>query len=143
MSVLDGMCLLLAEAGVGAYSPGVKLPTDATPIAVGGMPAGNGPAYAVTTYAGGPEPDSRNGWEFPRMQVRVRHRDPLAALDLDRAAYDALQFKPGGPGPRTLPGDLWELQDCHALQSEAQPLGIDSNGRWEYVRNYQLECRPA
>jgi len=111
-----------------------------TPITVGATPPENGPAVTLNTYPGGPPPDTRNGWEYPRLQVRVRSADPFGALDLDRAVFDALQAAPGAY-PVALTG--WHLQDCYALQSEAQPLGVDANGRHEYVRNYQLECWPT
>lgn len=142
MSAVDGMCRILAAAGVGAYSPTAALPAGQTPITVGTFPPGDGAAVCVTTYPGGPEPDSRNGWEFPRLQVKVRDADPLAALELDRLAFTALQFTPDGVRPQTLAGGEW-LQDCHALQSEAQPLGVDDNGRHLFTRNYQLTVQPA
>jgi hypothetical protein len=97
------------------------------------MPASGDKAVTLNTYPGGPEPDSRNGWEYPRLQVRVRAKNPLDALDLDRQCYLALQGLSGD-----LPGTGLVLQDCYALQSEAQPLGADTNGRHEFVRNYQL-----
>lgn len=136
-AVVDGIGRLLAAGGVGAYSPDAALPAGQTPIAVGDMPPEADTALALNTYPGGGEPDSLNGWEYPRMQVRVRARDPLEALDLDRAAFDVLQAA-AGKYPAVLPGGTWLLQDCYALQSEAQPLGVDANGRHEYVRNYQL-----
>lgn len=142
-AVVDGIAQTLATAGVGDYATDRVLNPELTPITVAAWPSTDGAAIVVTTYSGGPEPDSRNGWEFPRLQVKVRHTDPLAALALDRACFDALQFTPGGNVPRNLPGDLWFLQDCHALQSEAQPLGQDTNGRHEYVRNYQLTVEPV
>lgn len=144
MSVIDGIARLLAAAGVGTYDPDNPISAGQTPITVGAMPSSDGPAVCVTTYAGGPEPDTRNGDEYPRLQVRVRHANPLTALDLDRSAYEALRFTTGGPNtPGVLPGaDPWWLQDCYALQSEAQPMGVDANGRHEYARNYQLTCRP-
>lgn len=136
-ALVDAMATLLATGGVGAYSPTAALPAGQTPITVGDMPPDPDTAVTVNTYPGGPEPDSLNAWEFPRMQVRVRARNPLEALDLDRAAYDVLQAT-AGKYPTALPGGEWLLQDCYALQSEAQPLGVDANGRHEYVRNYQL-----
>lgn len=144
MSIVDGIARELAAAGIGVYDPDNPIPANQTPISVGVMPASKGAAVVVTTYAGGPEPDSRNGDEYPRLQVRVRHKDPLQALALERSAYEALQFRAGGARPRELPGaDPWWLQDCYALQSEAQPMGVDANGRHEYARNYQLTCRPG
>lgn len=138
--IVDGLCRVLAGEGVGDYATDRALDPDMVPITVGAPPASDGAAVTLTTYSGGPEPDSRNGWEYPRLQVRVRDADPLAALDLDRQCFDALQAL----GTQTLPPDAgWWLQDCYALQSEAQPLGQDDNGRHEFVRNYQLTCWPA
>lgn len=142
-AAVEGIALALSAAGVGDYATDRVLDPAKVPITIALWPDSDGPAIVVTTYPGGPEPDSRNGWEFPRLQVKVRHVDPLQALALDRACFDVLQFLPDGPRPRWLPGDAWFLQDCHALQSEAQPLGQDANGRSEYVRNYQLEVHPA
>lgn len=144
MSVVDGIARDLSAKGVGAYAPpGQVLPAGQTPITIGVMPATGKAAVTVTTYPGGPEPDSRNGDEYPRLQVKVRAANPIEAMNLDRSAYEALQFTTDGPNrPRELVGGWW-LQDCYALQSEAQPLGVDANGRHEYVRNYQLTCWPA
>lgn len=143
-TVVEGIALLLAAAGVGDYATDRVLHSNLVPITVASYPDSKGPAIVVTTYPGGPEPDTRNGWEYPRLQVKVRHVDPLEALALDRACFNALQFVAAGAvGPRWLPGDAWWLQDCHALQSEAQPLGQDSNERSEFVRNYQLTCWPS
>lgn len=136
--LVDGMCQLLADDGVGAYSTTEALPAGQVPITVADSPPDGDQAVTVTTYAGGPEPDSRNGWEYPRLQVRVRATDPLAALDLDRACFASLQAR-----QQLLPGGSWWLQDCYALQSEAQPLGADDNGRHEFVRNYQLTTELA
>jgi hypothetical protein len=127
---------LAAQISTWDYTTTGALDPDKTPVVIAGSPDEPDTVVVVTTYPGGPEPDTRNGWEFPRLQVRVRAVDPLAALELDRAAYDVLQAAPG-TYPVTLPNGQ-TVQDCYALQSEAQPLGQDANGRWEFVRNYQL-----
>jgi hypothetical protein len=138
-SIVDGIAELIAAEGWGDYSTTEVLDPDLVPITVGVSPPTAGPAVTLTVYPG-PEPDSRNGWENPRLQVRVRHADVLAALALDRQVYDALQTA----GGQVLPGDgTWFLQDCYALQSEPQQLGVDGNGRVEYVRNWQLSTEPA
>lgn len=138
-TVVAGMAAFLAAGTGWTYDPAAAIPANATPLGVASLPEGFDTATAVTTYPGGPEPDVVNGWEYPRMQVRVRAVNPLDALELDRAAFDVLQ----GAGDVTLPGGVWFLQDCYALQSEAQPLGQDANGRWEFVRNYQLSTELA
>lgn len=137
MSIVAGIGLLLAAEGVGDYAEDRPLDPEQVPIVVAVSPPDPARVVVLNTYPGGPEPDSRNGWEYPRLQVRVRGLTPTEALDLDRSTFDVLQ---------TAAGDLgngWMLQDCYALQSEAEPLGQDESGRHEYVRNYQLSCEPA
>lgn len=143
-TVVEGIALLLVAAGVGDYATDRVLSAELTPITIATSPESPGDSITLTTYSGGPEPDTRNGWEYPRLQVRVRSANALDALALDRACFNALQFIAGSAvGPRWLPGDSWFLNDCYALQSEAQPLGQDANGRSEFVRNYQLTVFPS
>lgn len=131
---------ILHDAAVGVYSPNTPILANAVPISISGFTSTHARGIVVTTYAGGTPPDSRDGDEFPRLQVRVRAESPLDGLDLERAAWLALQFRVGGPVPRVV-GDWW-VQDIHAIQSEAEPLGRDDSGRWEFVRNYQLHLNP-
>jgi hypothetical protein len=160
-TLLDGMARMLAQTvntlvlaeddPQWSYSPDAALPAGKVPVTIAGAPAGDpaggGAAVTLATYGSGPEPNTRDGIEYPRMQVRVRHENPLVGLYLDRMAYDALasvlqafgqsvtvELPPAKPDQP----DRWNLTDCYALQSEAQPLGRDESGRWEYVRNYQL-----
>lgn len=132
--LIDGLARMVAAAGVGEYDPVGWLPGVLPPITIGAMPPTPDLAITLTTYPGGPEPDSRNGWEYPRLQVRIRGANALEALTLERTLFDVLQT----PGSQVLPGGEWFLQDCYALQSEAAPMGVDANGRHEYARNYQL-----
>lgn len=135
-TLLERLGATLATATSWKFSTTTAMPAGVQ-IHLGGTPETPDDVVCMTTYPGGPEPDSRNGWEYPRLQVRVRSKNPLTALDLDQTAFAALQFTPGGPAPRDIGGG-WFLQDCYALQSEAEPFGQDAAGRWEYARNYQL-----
>ena len=132
-NVIDGLARKLAAADVGWYSTTEAIPHDVVPISVAGMPGTKGAAIGLYPYPGPESPDSRNGWEYPRMQVRVRHSDPLAAQQILRDVFDVLQ----GIGPEVLE-DGTVLQDCHALESGVLPMGQDANGRHEYTHNYQL-----
>ena len=132
-NVIEGLAQRLDAAGVGWYSTTEAIPDDVVPISVAGMPGTKGAAIGLYPYPGPESPDSRNGWEYPRMQVRARHADALAAQALLREVFNVLQ----GIGPETLP-DGTELQDCHALESGPLPMGQDANGRHEYTHNYQL-----
>jgi hypothetical protein len=136
-AVVDDIGRLLAAEVTGwDYATNRALDPAKTPVCVAGSPEEPDAAVVVNTYPGGPEPDSREGDEYPRLQVRVRATDPLVALVLDQSAYDVLQAAPA-KYPAPLPSGRL-MQDCYAMQSAAQPLGRDANGRWEYVRNYQL-----
>jgi len=142
-ATVDEIGHLLAAGVTGwDYATDRELDPAKVPVCVAGAPESPDSAVVVNTYPGGPEPDTGNGWEYPRLQVRVRALDPLEALALDRLAYDVLQATPG-KYPDLLPSTTRWLQDCYALQSDPQPLGQDSNGRWEYVRNYQLSVEQA
>lgn len=137
VSIADSIGRLLAAESVGDYATDRVLNEALPAITLLVPPETPDSAVTLTVYPG-PEPDSRNGNEYPRLQVRVRASDALAALDLDRQAYDVLQANPG-KYPAVLPDGPWTLQDCYALQTEAQSLGVDANGRCELVRNYQLQ----
>ena len=134
------MARILHAAGVGVYDPDNPIPADQVPISLGGFTGTHASGIVVTTYSGAIPPDSRENDEYPRLQVRVRAESNRAGLDLERDAWVALQFRVGGPVPRVV-GDWW-VQDIHAIQSEAEPLGRDDAGRWEFVRNYQLHLNP-
>lgn len=130
---VDGIARKLAAAGVGWYSTTDPMPANVTPLTIGGMPGTTGAAIGLFPYPGPQAPNSVTGWRYPRLQVRARHSDPLAAQALLESVYTVLQ----GIGPETLP-DGTELQDCHALESGMLPMGQDANGRHEYTQNYQL-----
>lgn len=133
---VDGIAQRLKAANVGDYSTTAVLDPAKPAITVAVMPEAPDRAVVLTPYPG-PEPDTRDGTSYPRLQARVRAGDPLTALALDAAVFAVLQAVPG-MFPITLPGGEWELQDCYSLQSDPQPMGQDANGRTEYVRNYQL-----
>lgn len=137
-TLVDALAGLIAARVPGLdYSTTRALDPAKTPITVGAFPPTTGAAVALTTY-GGPEPDLRNGWQYPRLQVRVRSKHPYGALGLDDDVAAAL--KPTGT-PVLVAG--WLLQDCYPVTSGAEPMGVDANGRHEYVRNYQLSVEPA
>ena len=122
---------------MGDYAPDRELLAGLLPIVVGEVPALPGPAVILTPYEG-PEPDSRNGWEFPRLQVRVRASDALAAAAIHGEVFRVLQALSG----MTLHSGAY-LQDCYALQSAPIPIGNDDNGRWHSTVNYQIESHPG
>lgn len=135
--VAAALAQVLNDAGCGVYSPDAPIPDAAVPISIAGFTGTHPVCIAVTTYAGAMPPDSREGDEFPRLQVRVKAPDPMRAYELERDCWTALQFTTTGPRPRQIDPDWW-LQDCYAIQSEAEPLGRGDDGGWEFVRNYQL-----
>lgn len=134
--VVEGVALLLAAEGVGAWNPNGDYDDTQPAILHMVVPHKLSRVVILSLYPG-PElggEDSRNGWTTPRLQVRTRAgEDPRAALDLDLAVRDVLH----GLSHTTLPNGV-RLTDCHSLQTAPMPLGMDTNGRWEFTRNYQL-----
>lgn len=132
-NVIDGLARKLHADGVGHYDPDTAAPPGVVLISLAGMPPTKGDAIALYPYTGPDAPDSRNGWAYPRMQVRARSADPLRAQQYLADVLSSLQ----GIGPVTLEGGVF-LQDCHALESGPMSMGTDDNGRHEYTQNYQL-----
>ncbi|MEU6649514.1 minor capsid protein [Streptomyces sp. NPDC046900] len=130
--LLDGIARHLDGKGLLSYRP----------AAPGGdcflesMPGTPDEVIVLTLY-GGPEPDSRLGYDEPNLQVRGRGgQDPRVSRGRVQAIYDELH----GLGPITLP-DGTELILCVATQPGAASIGIDSSGRHEHVCNFRLETR--
>jgi hypothetical protein len=130
--LLDGIARHLAGLGLIAYET----------AGTGGntflesMPDSPDEAVALTLYDSA-EPDSKLGYDEPRLQVRCRGtRDRRVSRERCQAIYDELN----GLGPLALP-DGTELILCFALQGGPVSLGVDAKGRHEHVTNYQLEHR--
>lgn len=131
--LLDSIARHLAAQGLVVY--------DATgaggDLFIESMPSAPGVAVVLTVYDDGREPDSRLGYDEPRMQVRVRgDADPRTS----RRMCAAIRAELHGLGPITLPGGI-ELILSVCLQSAPASMGVDSNGRHEHVCNFRLEHR--
>ncbi|MFE7273042.1 minor capsid protein [Streptomyces sp. NPDC057623] len=101
------------------------------------MPQTPDEAVVLSTYDDGREPDSRLGYDEPRVQVRVRGtKDPRVSRERCKAIYAELH----GLGPVTLP-DGTELILSVALQNGPATIGTDENGRHEHVCNFRMEHR--
>lgn len=87
---------------------------------------------------GGPEPDSREGWDEVHIQIRVRGpvddpRPPRARINLIRAAIEGLTNV-------TLPQGPYAVL-VHLLAQPAPMDGVDSQGRYEWVLNLSAHVR--
>jgi hypothetical protein len=93
-------------------------------------------AVAITTY-GGPEADSKLGYDEPSVQVMVRGTtDPRVGRDLAARIYSQLH----GLGQLQLPDGTW-LVSCVGVQSGPVPLGVDGNNRYRFALNFRTEIR--
>ena len=131
--LLDGIARHLASKGLVEY--------DATGTGgtcfIESMPSRPGLAVVLTVYDDGREPDSKIGYDEPRMQVRVRgDQDPRTS----RQVCAAIRSELHGLGPVTLP-DGTELKLSISLQGAPASMGVDSNGRHEHVCNFRMEHR--
>ena len=114
---------------------------DYEPAGTGGntfmeaMPATPDSAVVLSLY-GGPQPDSRLGYDYVNLQVRTRGDvDPRTSRTRAWAIYSELH----GLGPVTL-ADGTLLLSCNALQAPTL-MGQDEQRRFEHVTNYALETR--
>jgi hypothetical protein len=132
--LLDGIARHLEARGLLSYDPdGV---TGDTFIET--MPSRPDSAVALTLY-GGPESDSKLGWDEPSLQVRTRGgTDPRTSRQKNTAIRDELH----GLGPITLP-DGTHLQLAIAIQAAPAYMGQDTSGRHEHVCNFRLDVRNA
>lgn len=131
MTSTDEWARLLHDLGVGVY----------TPDAVGGtifvpkLPDAPDLAIAVARY-GGSEADTKNGWDEPRLQFRVRgpHNDYIAGEALAQRVYDELH----GLANRQLPAGTW-LNLAVGMQSGPMDIGPDTNHRPEWTVNVRAD----
>jgi hypothetical protein len=130
--LLDGLARHLEGLGILAYDEnGVTGNTF-----IDSMPASPDTAVVLTIY-GGPEADSKLGYDEPNVQVRVRGGpDPRPS----RVLANEIRSELHGLGPLTLP-DGTELLSCIAIQAAPALLQVDENGRFEHVCNYRLYVR--
>jgi hypothetical protein len=130
--LLDGIARYLKGLGLVDYRPDG---TDGD-LFIENMPDRPDGCVVLTLY-GGPEPDSKLGYDEPSLQVRTRGtRDPRVSRQRNEAVRDELH----GLGPITLP-DGTELISSIANQAVPASIGVDANGRHEHVCNYRLEVR--
>lgn len=131
--LLEGLALHLQDRGLVTYRP-----ADA-----GGdcfldhMPQAPDEAVVLTAYDDAREPDSRLGYDEPRIQVRVRGTsNPLISRERCADIFAELH----GLGPVTLP-DGTRLILSVALQGGPAGIGTDENGRHEHTVNFRMEIR--
>ncbi|WP_432026833.1 minor capsid protein [Streptomyces sp. 1222.5] len=126
---LDGVAQLLAARGLVTYDPeGVT-----GDLFVEAMPPAPDTAVALWLYDG-EAPDTRNAYDTPRLQVRVRGGpDPRVSRRRAWAIYSALH----GLAGVTLADGTWLV--LAAARGTPTPMGPDSNGRHEHVVNFDLD----
>ena len=98
------------------------------------------PAICVTVYDTSGMPDYLGldtvGYEYPSIQVRVRHTKQSTGWALISAIKDALH----GRNHETWNGTLYTVIYC---TSGPALLDWDDNGRVHFVCNFNLQRRPA
>lgn len=134
MTVTEEFAELLAALGLGDYHADGSLGGD---VFLVNMPQSPDAAVAVNRY-GGPESDSKLGYDRPSIQVRVRAPagDVRTAEARAQGIYDALH----GMSSRELPGGTW-LVLLVGTQGGPIPLGQDNLNRDEWTINFRAELR--
>ncbi|MFM9602678.1 minor capsid protein [Streptomyces turgidiscabies] len=125
-SLLDGIAGLLAEAGVGVFTPDAVVENPATGIFRGVIPDQPDRALGLTAY---PVEDSDNTNAITGVQIRMRAgRDPDAIDDLADAVWDVLHNRRYYEVNGVRVGLSWR-------QSQAW-IGQDALKRMELAGNY-------
>jgi hypothetical protein len=104
-----------------------------TDVFVGYMPSTPDNVVSVTAYGGSPPITTHDGavMHRPSVQVRVRNSAQSTGWTKINSIYTALH----GIANTTLNGSVYLLI---LANQEPQPMGIDKNGRWEFVQNFSL-----
>ncbi|MET8098827.1 minor capsid protein [Streptomyces sp. NPDC005236] len=127
--LLDGLSRLLGDAGHATYDP-TGIGGD---LFVENMPPAPDAAVALWLYDG-EAPDTRNAYDTPRLQVRVRGGpDPRVSRRRAWAIYSALH----GLAGVALADGTWLV--LAAARGTPAPMGPDSSGRHEHVVNFDLD----
>lgn len=131
MTLLEEVAMLLAQLGVGTYTPSAAGGT----IYLVQLPQEPDVAMAVTPYPGATG-DAGLPYDLPRFQIRCRgsKNDRTAGYALAHSVWNALQ----GLGSGYLPGGTWMVQ-CTGVTNGPGYMGTDGNGRDEYVVNVEIE----
>lgn len=135
MTSTDEWARLLHELGVGVYKPGEV----GGNIFIPKLPDSPDLAIAVARY-GGSEADSRNGWDEPRFQFRIRgpHTDTRLGEELAQRVYDELH----GLSNRLMPGGTW-LNLAVGMQSGPNDFGPDAKHRPQWTVNIRADIERA
>ena len=128
-AILDGMCRMLAAAGIGFYQgPDVAIPSGEVGIVPSALPSSPQRAISVTRYLDVPGDIAQN---TTRVQVRSRvSQNPFDA----EAVCDQIRSTFHGKTHVQL-GDY--RFDRIRLFSHG-PLGPDQNGFYEFSQNFDL-----
>ncbi|MFI1371348.1 minor capsid protein [Streptomyces longwoodensis] len=125
-SLLDGLGVLLQEAGVGVFDPNAVIEDPATGIFRGVMPDSPERAIGLTAY---PVEDTDLTDAITGVQFRMRAgRDPDAIDDLADAVFDALHNR-----------QHYTCGGIHVSLSWRQSqawIGQDARGRMELTSNF-------
>jgi minor capsid protein len=133
LSLLDGLARYLDLRGLGHFDPAGDVQLLDWSIFIEQLPQQPDRVIGLWQYAGAPS-DSRNPWEQPAVQVRVRgSADPRESRTRAQAIYDEVH----GLGMLALPDGTW-LQLALGAQGGPIPLGPDQSGRHEHTVNLQM-----
>lgn len=132
MTLLEELAQLLDDLGLGAYHADGSIGGT---IYHPALPTAPDRCMALARY-GGAESDSRNPYDEPSIQIRCRGAAADAReAEIDaQAVYDALH----GLEARDLAGGTW-LQLIVCGGGGPTYIGIDQNGRHEYVVNARVD----
>ncbi|MGY0023757.1 minor capsid protein [Streptomyces sp. YJ-C3] len=133
-TLLDGIAVLLADAGAGVFRPDGAIADEETGIYRAVIPAAPDRALGLTAY---PVEDTHLTDATTGVQIRMRAgRDPDAVDDLADAVFNVLHGRENYDAGGVFVELSWR-------QSQAW-IGQDEHGRMELTSNYYLRTtRPG
>lgn len=133
-SLLEGLAVLIADAGLAVYDPEGTYTAEQTGITIAVMPDTPDRIICLTPY---PVQDTDLTDAVTAVQIRLRAgRDPRVLDDLADDLFDLLHNRRGLVLGGVRVALLWR-------QSQA-PMGQDTHGRMELAANYYARTtRPA
>jgi len=136
MNILDDIAPWLASTSTGYGQIGTGVST-AMPVYRSRMPASTGNMYVIYQYGGmAPLPLSDGTIDFPRLQLKtVTSATSDNGYNAALIAQNRLRYVVN----KSLPTSTGNYYIGIVPLQSPESLGVDSNGRMQWVQNFQIE----
>lgn len=135
--LLEGFAQLLANAGVGAWSPAGTYGPGVTGIVLHKLPDLPDRVIVLAAYVVADDPSLSDSTLGLQVRTRMDGQDPRPTDDLSDLVFDQIQGREG----YDLPTGIRVVQ---SLRQSGDSLGQDDSRRWVRSDNYHVDAhRPS